>query len=252
MSDIFSNARSHALYRVINTQTSTWPHKHKFVENVFPDDFYAELLRHLPATTAYTRLSLTGKVAEGDYEMRSGFLFNEEHLARVPSETAAFWTGVFREVFNTEFVATMLAHHADEIQARLSREGVPYPDTIHKDMILVRDTRSSGIKGHTSDQKNLISCLFYLPTTEQYIGCGTTLYLPKDRAMRCWGGRHYEFDIFDKAYTIPYKPNSLFMFVKTDTTFHGVEPMQVEGLERNLGLFYIQFPPTGCPALTNA
>jgi len=238
--DRFTQARLHALYRILNSPVRSWPHRHLFVENVFPDDFYAELQRNLPDSAAYTPLAKTGKVAEGDYEMRAGFLLNEEHLGRVSTDVARFWTALFDEVLNGEFADALLARHAGDIRDRLEREGSPLAEAPRRDMILVRDGSSDGVKIHTSDPRNLLTLLFYLPADARHAGCGTTLYWPKDREMRCWGGPHHDFAGFDPVQTMPYRPNSLFMFVKTDDSFHGVKPIDVEGLRRDLLLYYIQ------------
>lgn len=236
--DRFTQARLHALYRILNTPAHPWPHRHLFVEEVFPADFYAELQRHMPETAAYTPLAQTGKVAKGDYEMRSGFLLNSAHLSRVPTETAAFWTALFEQVLNEEFVAALMSRHGKELEDRARRENVPLPPAPERDMILVRDGSSDGVKIHTSDRRNLLTLLFYLPADDRNVACGTTLYLPKDRARRCWGGIHHDFAEFDPVHTLPFRPNSLFMFVKTDDSFHGVKPIQTDGLRRDLLLFY--------------
>lgn len=238
-SDRLTQARMHALYRILNTPVRPWPHPHLYVEEVFPTDFYAELRRSMPAAEAYTPLAKTGKVAQGDYEMRAGFLLDKRHLGQVPAEVAEFWTGLFDEVLNGEFASALLARHAEDIRQRMEREGVAMPQSPDRDMILVRDSSSDGVKIHTSDPRNLLTLLFYLPEDERNAGCGTTLYLPKDRSMRCWGGPHHDFAGFDPVWTMPYRPNSLFMFVKTDESFHGVKPIQVENLRRDLLLYYI-------------
>jgi hypothetical protein len=45
--------------------------------------------------------------------------------------------------------------------------------------------------------------------------------------------------------TMPYLPNSLFAFVKTPNSFHGVEPIRETGIRRDLLLYDIkvQNPP---------
>ncbi|WP_207461873.1 hypothetical protein [Azospirillum sp. SYSU D00513] len=230
----------HALYRILNSPVRPWPHRHLFIENVFPADFYAALQRCMPSANAYTSLAKTGKVAEGDYDMRSGFLLNEEHLGRVPADIARFWTGLFDEVLNDEFADALMARHGDDLRERLEREGKPLAKAPHRDMILVRDRSSDGVKIHTSDPGNLLTLLFYLPADARHADCGTTLYLPKERERRCWGGPHHEFEGFDPVWTMPYVPNSLFMFVKTDDSFHGVKPIHVENLRRDLMLFYVK------------
>ena len=227
------------LYNILNTPPRIWPHNHAYIGPVFSKGFFGEIRTHLPPAEAYTPLGATGKVAEGDYGMRSGFLLDAPHKARVSPAVGAFWQALFDGVFDAEFADTLVAHFRPQIAARLAAEGVDWPTEIKRDMILVRDTSSDGVKIHTSDPKNLITLLFYLPEDDRYAPCGTTLYLPKQRDFRCWGGPHHGFENFDKVWTAPFLPNSLFMFVKSNDSFHGVEPIQIDGMRRDLLLFYV-------------
>lgn len=227
------------LYTILNTPGRVWPHRHSYCRAVFSDPFYTRLQDHLPPAEAYTPLGATGKASAADYGMRSGFLLDAPHKARVSPAVATFWQDLFDKIFDADFAATLVHHFQDQIAARLKAEGAAWPTDIKRDMILVRDTSSDGVKIHTSDPKNLITLLFYLPRDERYAACGTTLYVPKARGFRCWGGPHYAFEDFDKVWTAPFLPNSLFLFVKTDDSFHGVEPIEIEGMRRDLLLFYI-------------
>lgn len=237
--DRFTQARNHALYRILNSPVRPWPHAHLFVEDVFPESFYRELRERMPEAGAYSPLASTGKVAEGDYAMRAGFLLDDAHRARVPAEIADFWTALFEEVLNDDFADALLARHAADIRDRLNREGAPLAGPPRRDLLLVRDGSSDGVKIHTSDPRNLLTLLFYLPEDARWEACGTTLYRPKDPDQRCWGGPHHEFAGFDPVWTMPYRPNSLFMFVKTDDTFHGVKPIAIDAIRRDLMLYYI-------------
>ncbi len=227
------------LYNILNVPGRVWPHRHIFSRPVFSDPFYVALRAHLPPADAYTPLGATGKAAAEDYGMRAGFLLDAPHKARVSPALAAFWQALFDQVLDAEFAETLVAHFHDQIAARLAAEGSPWPTEIKRDLLLVRDSSSDGVKIHTSDPKNLLTLLFYLPEDDRYAECGTSLYLPKARAFRCWGGPHYPFAAFDRVWTAPFLPNSLFLFVKTNDSFHGVAPIQIAGLRRDLMLFYI-------------
>lgn len=227
------------LYNILNVPGRIWPHRHTYSRPVFSDPFYAALRAHLPPAEAYTPLGATGKAAAEDYGMRAGFLLDAPHKARVSPAVASFWQDLFDRVLDAEFAQVLVAHFHDQIAARLAAEGCPWPTEIKRDLLLVRDTSSDGVKIHTSDPKNLLTLLFYLPEDDRYAACGTSLYLPKARDFRCWGGPHHPFAAFDKVWTAPFLPNSLFLFVKTDDSFHGVEPIQIDGMRRDLMLFYI-------------
>lgn len=46
--------------------------------------------------------------------------------------------------------------------------------------------------------------------------------------MRCWKGRQLPRNLFRLTATVPYRSNLLFGFRKTDTSFHGKEPVALQ------------------------
>jgi len=84
--------------------------------------------------------------------------------------------------------------------------------------------------------------LFYLPRNANRIDLGTSLYAPKDPSFRCAGGPHYDHGRFDRITTLPYKPNTMIAFPKTDDCFHGVEPVEGERARRDILFFDLKLP----------
>lgn len=236
--DLITHARLHALTRILGTPTRPFPHAHLYVDDVFPAAFYDKMQDLMPPDVAYKPLSGSDKMDPADYRMRGSFVPDAERLAVLGDDQKAFWQGVFAGLFNQEFVDAILARFRPDIERRLEAEGREWP-TVKTDMMLVRDGSSDGVKIHTSAPNNLLTFLFYLPETDRDVDCGTSLYLPKRRDFRSWGGPHYPFAQFDRVWTAPYRPNSLFMFLKTDDSFHGVEPIDRKGIRRDLLLFYL-------------
>src|SRR2546430_17727172 len=64
----------------------------------------------------------------------------------------------------------------------------------------------------------------------------TTLFRSKP-GFTCQGGPHYRFYGFERVATMPFLPNTMFAFVKTDHSFHGVEPIADPGVSRYLLLY---------------
>lgn len=89
--------------------------------------------------------------------------------------------------------------------------------------LLIRDVKGYKIGPHTDATHRVLSAIFFLPWGDGNPGLGTSIYTPKDKSFKCEGGPHYSFDKFDKVKTIPYEPNTMFVFLKTDNSFHGVE-----------------------------
>jgi FkbM family methyltransferase len=92
------------------------------------------------------------------------------------------------------------------------------PAGLTDETLLIRDKPGYSIGPHTDHPDKVISALFYLEGCE-----GTSLYAPRKVGFTCAGGPHYSFSKFKRVLTIPFQPNSLFVFLKSDHSFHGVE-----------------------------
>lgn len=196
------NVLGHLAYKIINAPVKTFPFPHIYVEEVFPDAYYWEMVNNLPPDGDYTTGASNYKgrrfadPAKVDYfdELRSP---DWQHIAVFP----------FRHWINKRF------------------PNVFEPRT---DLRLVRDTKNYSIGPHTDAPWKVLSYLFYLPVNSILHPYGTSIYLPKDPNFRCIGGPHHKFEDFEQIYTAPFRPNSLFAFFKTDYSFHGVEPIPVQ------------------------
>ncbi len=67
--------------------------------------------------------------------------------------------------------------------------------------------------------------LLYLAPNASAERLGTSLYRPKTEGFSCPDSKHYPFEDFIRVKTAPYKPNSLLAFVRSDISFHGLEPL---------------------------
>jgi hypothetical protein len=110
----------------------------------------------------------------------------------------------------------------------------------YDEALLVQDYTTYSLGPHTDTPSKVLSFLFYLPADDSRPHLGTSMYVPKDPAFTCRGGPHHKFEPFRRVVTMPYVPNTLFAFLKTDNSFHGVEPVTEEGVRRDLLLYDIR------------
>lgn len=89
---------------------------------------------------------------------------------------------------------------------------------------------------HTDKWTKVLSLLLYLPPPgwRKEYGGSTELYAPKNKShINNWSNRHLDFDKVDIIFQADYSPNTLFGFVKTRDSFHGVSPILCpDGMER--------------------
>jgi hypothetical protein len=109
--------------------------------------------------------------------------------------------------------------------------------------LLVNDRTDYSLGPHTDTTSKVVSVLFYLPGDDRLEKHGTSLYVPRKPGFTCQGGPHYLFDGFERVATMPFLPNTMFAFVKTDNSFHGVEPIADAGISRYLLLYDLRVKP---------
>ncbi|MBT5415202.1 MAG: hypothetical protein HOH66_08885 [Rhodospirillaceae bacterium] len=233
-----SAAKLHALYRIGNADLRPYPFPHFYVDDVFPADFYARLRGCLPPPETYTPLAETGRVSPGAYKKRSVFFFEDEALAALPAETAAFWRDTASWLLDEEMLGLLLAKFDGAIRQRF--EGHAGHVKLVPETCLVKDGAGYAIGPHTDAPHRLLSLLFYLPPDDRWTHCGTSIYVPQDRDFTCEGGPHYLPGPFERLATMPYRPNGLFAFMKTNNAFHGVEQVTDPDIKRDLLLYDIR------------
>jgi hypothetical protein len=106
--------------------------------------------------------------------------------------------------------------------------------SIRSHTILNRDYANFALGPHTGGVSKFIVAIFYLAGDDRFSEFGTSIYRPREPGFVAWESPVYPHDKFDLVRTFPNLPNSLFIFVKTDNSFHGVEPGQDRSDGRNL------------------
>lgn len=240
-----SNAELEVMYRMAATPIRPYPSPHLYVEEVFEPSFYRRLLDNLPSDDSFSSISATGRTY-GAYEQRHFFKLTTENVINLPQPQIAFWREMGGWLLSDAFKRFAMSLFAPYVKKRVDHiKQVNQTDAVGTagEVLVVRDRTRYAIGPHTDSPSKLMSFLFYLPRDDSLSHLGTSLYLPKDRSFLCEGGPHYKHDDFDLMHTMPYRPNTLFAFMKTDRSFHGVEPIQDEGVRRDLILYDIRIEP---------
>lgn len=225
---------------IADATVSLDPTPHWYVDQVFPQDFYNELMVRMPEPSAFTSITEMGWVTDGGgSEAQRGVLeLSAQALQRLDPELAGFWQEIGKQFRTENFALTMLRKFLPHIAER-------YGDDVgtmrfSATPMLLSDNGNYALGPHTDRMERVLAALFYLPAAASSPELGTSLYLPKDPTFTCPGGPHHSFDKFQRVATMPYAPNSAFCFFKTDTSFHGVEPVPGEGQQRRLFSYILE------------
>jgi hypothetical protein len=63
--------------------------------------------------------------------------------------------------------------------------------------------------------------LFYVPRDDSQKELGTSVFVPKQRDFTDKSGEQFPFELFEEYARMPFLPNSFFLFMRTNNSFHG-------------------------------
>jgi hypothetical protein len=234
-----SAVEEYVLYQIANAPMREYPYAHIYVENVFPDDFYAALRANWPDPSALISLADTGRVPKGAYPERFVLPFTPAGIDKLTPDRRAFWTEFASWLHTERFLTAMIDKFELYVKQRFG-DLFHHRYSFEVDALVVRDLTNYSIGPHTDAPHRLLSMLFYCPDDDTRKHLGTSIYVPRDPAFRCQGGPHYPHQQFQKVKTMEYKPNSLFAFIKNDHSFHGVEAIGDQNVQRDVMLYDIR------------
>lgn len=223
-----------ALAAIAAAPVQTEPTPYWYCDEVFPTDFYEELLARMPAQNCFTSITDLGWVDDkAAHAAKRGVLhFAGDDLSTLPAGLQEFWRTLSRGFRTERFALTMLRKFLPQMAERFG-DDVGHMKFSATSMLL-SDSGDYALGPHTDRPERVLAALFYLPASSDRPELGTSLYLPKTPGFTCPGGPHHAFDDFVNVATMPYLPNSGFCFFKTDTSFHGVEPVPADAPNRHL------------------
>lgn len=240
------DAEEFVLYQLANAAVLRHPFPHLFIRPIFPEDAYERLRANLPPLEWLRPIDDTGTVRVVD-DMKKKIV-SQVYPGRYIADLAhieeraeaargsAFWSDFSGWLMSKRFQKLILQKFRPDIAQRFGADALLATEI---DARLVRDFTDYAIGPHTDTPRKLVSLLFYLPPDESLSHLGTSIFAPQDPAFRCEGNRHHGFDGFRKVASMPFVPNALFAFFKTDNSFHGLDQINQGGVQRDLLLYNI-------------
>ena len=214
---------AHVAARLRASEVVPEPYPHYYLEHVFPDDYYQMLLSHLPASAVYQNLFEVTDYKLDHFRHRDQRDLNEGWTEALPDEIKEFWDDFNEWFLGPDFARAVLDSFAEPLRARFG-EKESWP-SVSVESQLIRHRAGYFLGPHSDLYTKLVVLLMYLAPDESNAHLGTSLYRPKDSGFTCHNSIHYPFEDFVRVKTVPYKPNSLLAFMRSDISFHGVEPL---------------------------
>ncbi len=213
---------SYVAQRIQSVRIQAEPFPHFYVTDVFPADFYAEMLNRLPTDNEFLPLLAGGATSETATSDRYSLRFRTPEMERLGDAKRAFWGEVSEWLLGDEFLSAMASYIYPQLRLRFFGQD----DLAFRSAGSLSRTKQGFFVGpHTDAQHKVFTIIFYLPRDDRFVDYGTSMWRPREPGFTCLGGPHHKFDRFEKVATMPFVPNSLFGFVKTEDSFHAVEPI---------------------------
>jgi hypothetical protein len=213
---------------------ATDPFEHFLLRNPFSRKIYRTLLDHLPGDDAYD----WRKGLEAAEHERGYFYLNQHNLRRLSPQQQNIWEQVCRWTLSSDFYSIIMGKYESAISERLNAEA--RSSLLLGEVKLIRDKANYALQPHTDRPNRVTTIMFYLPRDFSIEECGTAIYRPKNAGMRCSGFHRHSFDDFELVSKAPFVPNSGLCFLKTDASFHGVEPIERHDISRDFLTFSIR------------
>lgn len=232
-----SSPEAEVVHRIDAAPMSEAPFPYISVDGIFPAPFYAEMRRHIPERTFYKPISELERVIGNEYEER--LILHLAQLDALPAAQIEFWSKLASWLVGSELASAFARKFASVIERNAGKD--PRQLNYGVEAMLVKDLDGYKIGPHTDIRRRAVSAMFYLPSDESYESFGTALYTPTEPDLRSDGREHFKFGGFRKVATMPCRANSMFAFARSDTSFHGVEPIQRPGAERDVLLYILSW-----------
>lgn len=203
------------------------PSPYTYVENLFSSAVYAAILQHFPAdTSAFRRFAnpRDGMPRFAEYDKRHEIDLSTD-LHRLAPAQATFWGSLAALLCGPAFARVLIDRFRPAIAERfgaLADSPTFAEDVLRGTMILNAHDPGYYLGPHTDRNEKVFTVLLYFPESDGLEHLGTSRYRPLETGRRCGGHAHYDPREFELIDTAPYKPNSAFIFVRTDVLFHGV------------------------------
>lgn len=212
-----------------NAEAGEAPFLHLKFHDIFPDDFYAAMLREMPEAADYR--PLIGRHAEnllddGTVTRVKIDLFSE-YVRNLPARKRDVWQTVGRALCSHEVKSALMRRLSRGLERRFGANGArvdmfPVPT-------LTRDIPKYSIFPHTDTRWKGITVQLYLPPDDTTKHIGTIFH------ERLADGR------LRKVLQIPFSPNTGYAFAVGDDTWHSVDPVGPEVSTRDsiLHTYYV-------------
>ncbi len=217
---------NHLLNSLRRAKVDADPFPHFYLEQVFPPEYYRELLRLLPGSAVYENLYEVTDLKLDHFRHRYQRDMTPGWTSELAPPLQTFWKSFNEWFLSAELAQAVLETFAQPLRDRIGERSA-WP-AVSVEAQFIRHRAGYFLAPHSDLYTKLVVLLFYLAPDASAERLGTSFYRPKVAGFSCHDSKHYPFEDFVRVKTLPYRPNSLLAFVRSDVSFHGLEPLTEE------------------------
>lgn len=234
----------HLCAAVDRSELCPWPYAHFYIERVFPEAVFKQMLELLPEPAAYTADNPRIHTREDGLVTRSILSLSPVGLDRLPDSQRSFWNQIAEALTSPQLRHAVFDRLAQDLSRRFrlpvdqlaSVPAFPKP-------ALVKDLGGYEIAPHRDTRSKIVTMQFYLPEDMSKIDLGTTVY--RQRLFRLKNIVSLR-NRFEAVKQFPFAPNSGYAFAVGPKSWHGREKVPIASGKRNsLMLIYYARPDKG-------
>ena len=195
---------------------SSAPFPHIVFRNFFPDDFYRQLIRSVPAR-GYDPITSTGT--------RMALRLYGESLERIEPRLRPAWDAASAALTSKRLEGAIRVRLREGLKTRARGDGIlDFDDlTLVARPVIYKDSDGYRIRPHPDTRKKVVTMQLYCPTDARQKELGTVLY-----RMSAKGLMHLRSFCLEPVRTIPFLPNTGYAFVVLKA-YHSLTGMSWHG-----------------------
>jgi len=234
----------HLCTAIQTVELSSWPYAHFYLEKVFPDAVFKQVLEMLPDANAYFADNPRIHTRDDGLVTRNILPLSPPALAGLPEAQRSFWSEIADALIAPQLRKVVFAKLAKDLSRRFRvpadrLDSVPaYPKPA-----LVKDLGGYEIAPHRDTRSKIVTMQFYLPEDLSKADLGTTVYRQRLFRLKNLVSLRNRFETIKR---FSFAPNSGYAFAVGSRSWHGRETVPMASGERNsLMLIYYAKPGKG-------
>lgn len=212
---------SHLIQKLAGTKIETYPFPHIYISDVFTEKFYQHIKDVRPRDGECVSLKELGLVPRGYPNNRSTLPIKDYLKGHLYLDTFV------QEQQRREDLIRLYKWFRRFFMARiLDKFNIKKPSRLFDELLYVVDRKGYSLHTHTDYEMKIFTALLYMPEDSVSSQYGTNIDVPEDPTYTAEINKYNPNVKFNTIKTTQYIQNSMFIFLRTNNSFHSVSEIK--------------------------